>query len=587
MTLPVYSTGTVAVDHLGTVVTGSGGLWSGINAREGDFFTRADGVAVITEVTDATHLQITPGPGATVSGGSYAIQQNYVGRVVGVAAAEDVGVMLEKLHTDGLPFIVGPDETVPDPSYGDEGQMAFKPDTGAWWVKSGGAWVHSIGLAALGYGGVSATSLALGLGTKAFTTQTGLAYNGARVRAASSANLNNFMEGVANYSGNLLTMTADTVSGTGVYADWLFSIAGDKGATGPTGPAGATGPTGAVGNIKISTTAPTTASPGDLWFESDTGMFYVYYNDGDSLQWVAVIAGTPGGGDVVGPAGAVDGRIAVFNGVTGKLVKDSGNLITDLAPISSPSFTGDPRAPTPAIGDNDLSIATTAFVSAAVAALFAGINVQKFTASGTYTPSAKMLFADITCLGGGGGGGGVTGQATMAFGAGGGGAGSVSRKIASKAAISPSQIVTIGAAGAGGAAGNNSGGGGGDSSVASFCIGKGGGGGGFNSGGAGFGGGGLGGVLGTGDVTSAGASGTTGSYAQITTVAAINGMGGSSAFGGSLSNSIVLSGTAAAGGGAQGFGAGGSGAFVSGTTNTAAGGPGSAGLVIIVEYLGS
>jgi hypothetical protein len=143
MTLPVYITGTVSVSNLGTVVTGTGCMWSGINAREGDFFTRPDGVAIITEVTDATHLKITPWPGATIAGGTYAIQQNYVGRVVGVAAAEDVGVMLEKLHTDGLPFIVGTDETVPDPSYGDEGQMAFKPDTGEWWVKSGGVWVPS------------------------------------------------------------------------------------------------------------------------------------------------------------------------------------------------------------------------------------------------------------------------------------------------------------------------------------------------------------------------------------------------------------------------------------------------------------
>ena len=36
------------------------------------------------------------------------------------------------------------------------------------------------------------------------------------------------------------------------------------------------------------------------------------------------------------------------------------------APIASPIFTGDPRAPTPAVGDNDTSIATTAFVTTAV-----------------------------------------------------------------------------------------------------------------------------------------------------------------------------------------------------------------------------
>jgi hypothetical protein len=147
--LPVYSTGTVSVAAGGTVVTGVGVLWSDVNAKEGDFIQIGTSTAVlVTGVTDATHLTIAPWAGAAQSGVSYKIYQNYVGRVVGVAAAEDVGVMLEKLHTDGLPFIVGTDETAPDPSYGDEGQMAFKPDSGEWWTKAGGAWVPSAGLSA-------------------------------------------------------------------------------------------------------------------------------------------------------------------------------------------------------------------------------------------------------------------------------------------------------------------------------------------------------------------------------------------------------------------------------------------------------
>jgi alpha-tubulin suppressor-like RCC1 family protein len=43
------------------------------------------------------------------------------------------------------------------------------------------------------------------------------------------------------------------------------------------------------------------------------------------------------------------------------------------APLASPVFTGDPRAPTPAINDNDTSIATTAFVTTAAANLKADI----------------------------------------------------------------------------------------------------------------------------------------------------------------------------------------------------------------------
>jgi len=47
------------------------------------------------------------------------------------------------------------------------------------------------------------------------------------------------------------------------------------------------------------------------------------------------------------------------------------NLVTDLAakaPLASPALTGNPTAPTPTAGDNDTSVATTAFVVAAITA---------------------------------------------------------------------------------------------------------------------------------------------------------------------------------------------------------------------------
>jgi len=51
-------------------------------------------------------------------------------------------------------------------------------------------------------------------------------------------------------------------------------------------------------------------------------------------------------------------------------VKATGTTIsydnTTYAPLASPAFTGDPTAPTPSAGDNDTSIATTAFVNTAI-----------------------------------------------------------------------------------------------------------------------------------------------------------------------------------------------------------------------------
>ena len=69
------------------------------------------------------------------------------------------------------------------------------------------------------------------------------------------------------------------------------------------------------------------------------------------------------------------------------------------ATIASPTFTGTPAAPTPSPGDNDTSIATTAFVAAAVAAIpddgmvsvGTATATSGTTASITGIPACKML----------------------------------------------------------------------------------------------------------------------------------------------------------------------------------------------------
>ena len=48
-----------------------------------------------------------------------------------------------------------------------------------------------------------------------------------------------------------------------------------------------TGISGGGGGVDIGTTAPGSASSGDLWWDSDEGDLYVYYDDGNSSQWVA------------------------------------------------------------------------------------------------------------------------------------------------------------------------------------------------------------------------------------------------------------------------------------------------------------
>ena len=77
------------------------------------------------------------------------------------------------------------------------------------------------------------------------------------------------------------------------------------------------------------------------------------------------------------------------------------SLVSDLAakaPLASPTLTGDPKAPTPTAGDNDTSIATTAFVSNAVAAMTQGLDFKESCRAATtanITTSTALNSGDV------------------------------------------------------------------------------------------------------------------------------------------------------------------------------------------------
>jgi len=63
------------------------------------------------------------------------------------------------------------------------------------------------------------------------------------------------------------------------------------------------------------------------------------------------------------------GAVSSFNARTGAVVLTTADITgAGGAPLASPALTGNPTAPTPAPGDSDTSIATTAYVMAAIAA---------------------------------------------------------------------------------------------------------------------------------------------------------------------------------------------------------------------------
>lgn len=227
------------------------------------------------------------------------------------------------------------------------------------------------------------------------------------------------------------------------------------------------------------------------------------------------------------------------------------------------------------------------FISLVVPSPLSTVAIQTFTSSGTYTPTSGMKYCIIELVGGGGGGGGTTttgvGEITTA---GGGGAGGYARKLASAAAIGASQTVTIGAGGSAGAVGGGNGGAGGTTSLGTLCI--------ATGGGGGFGGpsvaqnfssayGGTAGIGTTGDFLSRGSYGVNGTAGL--NFASNGGAGGSSFFGGGGQGATTSGGPTNGDPGSNYGGGGGAGATGSGGQLQASGGAGSAGVIIVTEYI--
>jgi len=170
--------------------------------------------------------------------------------------------------------------------------------------------------------------------------------------------------------------------------------------------------------------------------------FNTVSNDSD---WIVIQANLDG--IVIGPASAIDTHIAIFDGITGKLIKDSGYTIetsvpagalftdtvythpesgvvadtytsvtvdvnghvtggtnpttlseygiTDAAPLESPNLTGTPTAPTAVAGTNSTQIATTAYADALVAESITD-GVTGIAPSQDVVFDALALKADIT-----------------------------------------------------------------------------------------------------------------------------------------------------------------------------------------------
>jgi hypothetical protein len=122
----------------------------------------------------------------------------------------------------------------------------------------------------------------------------------------------------------------------------------------------------------------------------------------DNVDWFQInVAFDSGGGTAPGNNQEILFTFAASSGGGGGGIPDApsdgvtygrknaawSDVSVGLAPLASPTFTGDPKAPTPATADNDTSIATTAFVKA-----------QDYITSATAAASFQPLDADLTSL---------------------------------------------------------------------------------------------------------------------------------------------------------------------------------------------
>jgi len=99
--------------------------------------------------------------------------------------------------------------------------------------------------------GTSTSSIAIGTGSKTFTTQAGKQFAaGQFVLVLSDADPTNYMHGqVTSYSGTTLVVNVTNVGGSGTHTDWSISVSGSRGATGATGATGTIPIAAAAGTV--------------------------------------------------------------------------------------------------------------------------------------------------------------------------------------------------------------------------------------------------------------------------------------------------------------------------------------------------
>ena len=274
--------------------------------------------------------------------------------------------------------------------------------------------------------GSSQTPNQVAVGTQTFQMdQFGIGFApGQRVRMAETAAPTTvWMEGaVLNYAEPILTVNVDLLAlgvDTELYGPWSIAVTGMKGDKGDTGIQGPVGPVG-----------PVPEAPNDTHYYARHQAAWKIFDTSPAFNGIPTtptppladnsqqIANTnfiklnsqPLSADLTSIAAAAAIGVMYYRSATGVWspvtvtagLSFSGGTLgvagSGFAPLASPVLTGDPKAPTPPVGDNDTSIATTAYV---LAAGFAPLASPVFTGNPTGpTPSLSDSSASLSTTGG-------------------------------------------------------------------------------------------------------------------------------------------------------------------------------------------
>lgn len=130
-----------------------------------------------------------------------------------------------------------------------------------------------------------------------------------------------------------------------------------------------------IASMSTSDSAPENPFPGDLWYDSDTGFTFVYYDDGTSSQWVEILASAVQELDPLGnledisdvnATGVATGNALVFDSATANWVASKD---TDVIKMNAQTISANYSIP---VGYNGMSAGPITISSGVVVTIPAG-----------------------------------------------------------------------------------------------------------------------------------------------------------------------------------------------------------------------